>query len=243
MNRLPKNYKIIVTDDQTETVYSPIYDEACHSPDGASEETKYNYILGCDIEEKLSKGKQIVVLDVGLGLAQGLVELSKLNGRELINYYSVEIDKKFAIWALERLNIEYKIEFISNIEIISFNYENIQAKVILGDANLTCPIIFETLSLKFDAIFQDPFSPKNNKDMWSVKWFNLLKAHSKADIILSTYSASSSVRKTLIHCGWILKGRKGFANKRTSTLAYLSGKTDEQILHQVKSQKVEIIDI
>ena len=71
------------------------------------------------------------------------------------------------------------------------------------------------------AIYQDPFSPKKNPDLWTEDWFQFLKSISHQEVILSTYSASHSVQKNLGEAGWNVLRAPGFAHKRSSTRATL----------------------
>lgn len=57
-------------------------------------------------------------------------------------------------------------------------------------------------------------------------------------MILSTYSASSSIRKSLTEAGWILKRGDKFGPKRSSTRAYLRGETDPEILLHLERSPV-----
>ena len=65
-------YKIIETLDQTKTLWSEYFNEAFHNLFGAYEETLYNYISGCHIEDQLKSNQSVHVLDVGFGLGIGL---------------------------------------------------------------------------------------------------------------------------------------------------------------------------
>ena len=85
-----------------------------------------------------------------------------------------------------------------------------------------------------DAIFQDPFSPKRNPSLWTVEWFEDLKKLSSSEVTLSTYSSSTSVRKSLQAAGWFMKNAPGFSSKRTSTRAFLKGPSDPDVLDKLK---------
>jgi len=93
-------YKIIVTEDKSETVWSEFFDEACHNLSGAYDETIHNYINGCHIRDLLAKKNNLNVLDVGFGIGLGLKalidEARKLSSKNTsINYYSIELDENF----------------------------------------------------------------------------------------------------------------------------------------------------
>ena len=100
------NYKILKTEDNSETVWSEYFDEACHNLSGAYEETIHNYILGCGIPELLDQENNISILDVGFGVGVGLKAfIDQLRPKEksnaILSYYSIELDETFLLWSLK----------------------------------------------------------------------------------------------------------------------------------------------
>lgn len=225
-------YKIIKTDDNTNTIWSEYFDENCHNLSGAKEETLYNYIEGCELLQFSKKFDPVNIFDVGFGPGLGLLYLSKnLNTENIINYYSIEIDPELIKWALiNNFNNVNHIENETNsLNYIRFSLKNINIFIFIGDGRETIPkAIKQSLILPIHAIFQDPFSPKKNPTLWTVEWFLLLKSISHEEVLLSTYSSSVSIRKSLIEAGFKIENRKGFGQKRTMTRARLKGTTDPQ---------------
>lgn len=224
MEKLLKNYDIIITEDGSQTLFSHEFSENCHSISGAKSETQYNFIDGCKIKERLQSKSQLNILEVGFGTGLGPItlmdELRKLNFISHINFTSLEKDHQLIEYFFETMKLTpifndgcYSTELGSNGHIISL-------KIILGDARevITKDQYFPN---KYDAIFQDPFSPKKCPSLWTREWFEALKKRSSLEVILSTYSASLNIRKSLIEAGWIIEKRKGFGQKRSSTRAYL----------------------
>jgi len=72
-----------------------------------------------------------------------------------------------------------------------------------------------------------------------VEWFEDLKKHSHPEVVLSTYSASSSIRKALMQAGWVVEERQGFAGKRSSTRAFLKGIMSEGLIRKLSSDKIK----
>lgn len=246
------NYKIIKTDDQSETVWSEYFDEACHNLSGAKEETYHNYILGCNLSDLFSSSKTLHILDVGFGIGMGLaclIEFIATNSyhSHQVNYTSMELDDKFALWSLEKFLPDINLVEISTdgLTFLSGNYKNICIKIFLGDGRLTLPLAFNiNIISNFNAIFQDPFSPKKNPTLWTVEWFLFLKHSSVASVKLATYSASVSIRKSLVGAGWIIENHKGFGSKKSMTRATLSGSIDTILLDQLaRSPAVELHDL
>jgi hypothetical protein len=238
-------YKIIITEDNTQTLWSEYFDENCHNTSGAISETIYNYIEGCEIENLSSLYNPIHLFDVGFGPGIGLKCLLAFDFP--IKYYSIEIDRELVFWALRenfKLSNWQTLEMGDGISMVSFTIKNVEAYLFIGDARKSIPkAIEQKLILPLHAIFQDPFSPKKNPRLWTVEWFLLLKSISHPDVKLSTYSSSVSIRKSLIKAGFIIKNAKGFAKKRTMTKATLKGVIDPSLLLELeRSPTLELID-
>ena len=244
-------YKIIPTDDQSETVWSEYFDEACHNLSGAKDETIHNYINGCQLEELIKNSTEIHLLDVGFGIGMGLIcliDFIKLN--PLINcqihYTSIELDDLFAHWSLNKYLpfLKIKKNSIKNLEFLESTFHNISIKIFLGNGRITLPLAFnEKLIKNFNIIFQDPFSPKKNPDLWTVEWFLFLKNNSSEWVKMATYSASISIRKSMLSAGWIIENHPGFRTKKNMTKASLKGQIDQELLEQLaRSPAIAIHD-
>lgn len=249
------NYKIIKTEDNTETIWSEYFDEACHNLSGAYQETIHNYILGCNIPALIDQEKSFSVLDVGFGVGVGLLAL--IDQLKLYNdfkkqatYYSIELDEELLLWSLKTTLpslVLTKEEIKSKDDHLIFykgQWSHLDIYIFIGDGRQTLPTAFKMNLLKpLNAIFQDAFSPKKNPTLWSVEWFNFLKEISNQNVLMSTYSSSISIRKSLITAGWAIENATGFALKRSMTKANLMGKTSEDLLLQLsRSPSIEIRD-
>jgi tRNA U34 5-methylaminomethyl-2-thiouridine-forming methyltransferase MnmC len=260
------NYKLVKTEDNTETIWSEYFDEACHNLSGAYDETVYNYINGCHIPELFSRKNNAAVLDVGFGVGIGLkalidqVKISD-NPNIKVSYYSIELDEILLIWALKNTLPELKLDrceqiigseqliyycgqYGSSPNDIDLKHKSLEVKIFVGDGRITLPQAQGCgLIEQLDAIFQDAFSPKKNPALWSVEWFEFLKSLSLQSVELSTYSSSVSIRKSLLSANWIIENARGFANKKSMTKAKLTGETSKELLFQMdRSPSIEIRD-
>jgi tRNA U34 5-methylaminomethyl-2-thiouridine-forming methyltransferase MnmC len=242
-------YKIIETEDKTQTVWSEFFDENCHNLSGAYQETIYNYIEGCQLSQLVELHDQVNVFDVGFGIGVGLLsidEFLKVHPNKTINYYSIELDEELVIWAIKN-NLNNVTHVVSNedgIRKILFKLNNISVCIFIGDGRIT---VLEAKKLNLisplHAIFQDPFSPKKNPTLWTVEWFTLLKELSHPEVYLSTYSSSVSIRKSLLVAGFSIANAKGFGKKKTMTKARLVGTTSDELLLELKrSPTLELHD-
>jgi tRNA U34 5-methylaminomethyl-2-thiouridine-forming methyltransferase MnmC len=246
------NYKIIKTEDLTETVWSEFFNEACHNLSGAYEETFHNYILGCAIPDLIAKKSEVTILDVGFGVGVGLkalIDQLKISKKPTtkVFYYSIELDEELLLWSLKSTLPELKLErtVSENLLFYQGNFENlIEIQIFVGDGRLTLPLAFNLNLIKpLDAIFQDAFSPRKNPALWSVEWFAFLKDLSTPSVLLSTYSSSVTIRKSLLAANWVISEARGFANKKSMTKATLTGSTSEELLSQMtRSPTLEIRD-
>jgi len=94
-------------------------------------------------------------------------------------------------------------------------------------------------ALSFDAIYHDPFGPAANPESWGEPCFAWERAHLSDSGLITTYGASTPMRKAMAQAGLYLASRKGSGNKREMTLAAknpeaLSGYT---LLSQEKYRK------
>lgn len=246
------NYKIIKTDDHTETVWSEFFNEACHNLSGAKEETNYNYIYGCHLPRFFTQELTIHILDVGFGVGMGLsclIEFIETHSyhSHTVHYTSIELDDVFALWSLDKFlpNIHLQKVFSGNYSYLEGTYKNINIKIFLGDGRITLPKAQEkNIIPNFNIIFQDPFSPKKNPTLWTVEWFLFLKKFSCSNARMATYSASVSIRKSLVAAGWVIENHKGFGNKKSMTQASLEGTIETSLLDQLaRSPAVELHDL
>ncbi|MBT7610142.1 MAG: hypothetical protein HN576_10315 [Bacteriovoracaceae bacterium] len=251
-------YTVIDTEDGHTTLYSKYFDENCHSLKGAYEETCYNYVQGCNVLETAQIHNNCHILEVGFGIGLGYKcttdsfcqelsedELIKLK----ITFISLEIDPFLIEYAKMNTTIfseyfptfhELK-EYQMPVRHLKAKKDNKELIILIGDARKSLPLFSKKLNYKFDAIYQDPFSPKKNPILWTKQWFELLKNYSHAETKLSTYSSSSSVRKTLVHSGWIISNHKGFKSKKTCTHATLEGEICSNLLKGLQSEKIKVL--
>jgi tRNA U34 5-methylaminomethyl-2-thiouridine-forming methyltransferase MnmC len=219
---IPAGHQLIITKDQSESLFNETFQENLHSTEGAKSETIYNFIEGCEILNH--RGNTLSILEVGFGTGLGffttLEFLRKYSPGKKLIFYSLEIDLNLAKWALKDLQFTQ-----TDFGLLGLG-PDFELRVFIGDAREILP------KLKIgpmDAIYQDPFSPKKNPTLWTLEWFSLLLGLSGPNCILSTYSSSTNIRKSLLKAGWAVFERKGFGKKRTSTIARALGETPQKL--------------
>lgn len=229
----PPNHQWVPTEDGSHTLFSEAFQEACHSTSGAREETLLHYLKGCQVEAKFQTQEHVSILEVGFGLGIGfLTTLDVLkNETKPWSFLSLEIDRQLLEWfRLENINHPFLKLLTWKDNLLIAKNEQIELTIICGDARAELPLFLSSHPQRWDCIYQDAFSPKKNPTLWSVEWFELIKKSSGPEVMLSTYSASTSIRKSLIEAGWKLHKGEKFGPKKTSTRASLNGTSDPEIL-------------
>ncbi|MDP7319343.1 MAG: MnmC family methyltransferase [Bacteriovoracaceae bacterium] len=225
------NYKTIMTEDGSKTLYSALFQEACHSKTGAIEETHIHYIRGCRIKELAKIYDPLFILEVGFGAGVGFKETAKFfaKSQNKIMFFSFEID-------LELIRLFEKNEGIQFVQVDNhyhYVHDNVELVVLQGDARKEIKKLIAKKN-RFHAIYQDAFSPKRNSSLWTKQWFEDLYLVSHPKALMSTYSASSSIRKAMLAAGWKLSTGEKFGPKRSSTRAKKTGETQQDILKKLE---------
>jgi tRNA U34 5-methylaminomethyl-2-thiouridine-forming methyltransferase MnmC len=233
--------KIQITADGSHTAFCSIYNESCHSQEGAYSETDYIYIQGCEINSAQNKNTEINILEMGFGLGHGLAATLKAIPDRPFTFLSFEKNMDVIEIAKSEHSFLEKLQpsQFCDLKVLSLKINKAQLYIILGDARENLAHLSTHKNApKIHAIFQDAFSPKRNPRLWTVNWFEDLKKISHQDVILSTYSASSSVRKSLVTAGWKVQNRKGFAKKRSATIAKLFGESEQEVIDHLERSPV-----
>jgi len=217
-----KDY-LVNTSDGTSTLFLGEYNEAMHSDSGAYEEALLKHIYPSNI---LERDYEILnALDIGFGLGYNVLAL-------IYEFKKRKLNKKLNIISLEKNNdllpFMEKISFNDDRDLLYafirqaygsgyFSQENIEIKIFFDDARRIFP---NFRNMKFDAIFQDPFSPAKNPEMWTVDYFKVLYSLLKEDGVLTTYSSAIHVRRAMVEAGFFVAPGPSVGRKREGTLAF-----------------------
>lgn len=74
-------------------------------------------------------------------------------------------------------------------------------------------------SLQVQAIYHDPFGPKDNPDCWTVECFQWSGKHLSEKGRLVTYAANTPLRRAMVEAGLFIGSQKGSQQKREMTVA------------------------
>jgi len=241
-----KDKYLLTTDDGTSTLFIEEYEQAMHSMSGAYEESLLKHIIPSKILE--NEDININALDIGFGLGYNVLALMN-------EFISRKKRGKLKIISLEK--DRYFLEFMNNVkfndqrdEIYSFikdvyvsgegEYNGINLKILFGDARETIQSLAEN---KFNAVFQDPFSPSKNPELWSVDYFIKLKRLLTDNGIITTYSSADQIRRAIMEAGLNIgrgpsvgKKREGTIAALFETLTELNSEEKKAILENIKSE-------
>lgn len=225
----PKGHRWVTTEDGSQTLYSELFDENCHSTAGARNETQTHYIEGCEIERLLKANQNVSVLEVGFATGLGW-EMTKSLAYQFpksnLHFVSLELDEELIQWVLPKAEKKVSKGVVS-YEVID---QNVKLTVIAGDARSSLPCWIQQYPEKFHAIYQDAFSPKKNPTLWTVEWFKFLGDVSIPGCIMSTYSSSVSIRKSMVEAHWGVRNGQNFGPKKSSTRAHWQMPSDDEII-------------
>jgi tRNA U34 5-methylaminomethyl-2-thiouridine-forming methyltransferase MnmC len=220
---------LVETADGSLTVRHQGHGQDFHSSEGARFEAWELYVVASGFRASLaSDGRALSVLDVGMGLGYNAVATMAAwlysDGLRSLQMVSLEIDPRLPAallggqapwcqnWSAEWLAVLRHLKKTNDNE---FTAEMIHPKseiaarwrIVVGDGSKTdlqaaiAPSILGLMP-KVDYIWQDPFTPELNPDMWSGEWFRRLCAVSHGDTRLMTYSVSRVVKEALTAGGW-----------------------------------------
>lgn len=254
------NYKVLITEDGSPTLWSENYKEACHSLAGANKETDLYYIQGCKIAERAAIYSPLCILEIGFGLGVGyertLKELNEKAPQSEFFYLSVEQDETLLTWSQQRIPSTSSSNYPSRQNLQKGFFAEIpcwrnktsagELVVLIGEARecmATLEKKFQEGGMRpaFHAIYQDAFSPLKNAELWTVEWFTTLQSLAHLDCILSTFSASSRMRKALVEAGWKVHEGERMGSKRASTYATLHGESSTAILQRLQRSPVKAL--
>lgn len=222
--------EIIVTKDNSHTIYLPHLNEHYHSIHGAIQESQHVFIrngLGYFLNAGL---KEIKILEVGFGtglnaLLTGLksiaipqtsiyytsIELNPLPQELIIQLNYAELTEQSEL-AHTIFNKIHTADWNKPVNIHDrFTLHKIQGGIqqtqLLGNHHL---------------IYFDAFAPDKQPDMWTIDVFQKLFLHLQPGGALVTYCAKGIVKRTLKSVGFVVEALQGPPGKREMIRAFKS---------------------
>ncbi len=213
-------YKEVKTKDNTFTLKNLEYNECYHSSEGALKETYYKHVsvmkdLADDIDEE-----EIRILDICFGLGYNtFVSILNRPKHKKLKIFSPELDLEL-VKSLK--NFKYPKEFDKIKNIINEVSKNLYYKdefVEIEVANVDAREYIKNLE-NIHFVYQDAFSPKVNKELWTIEYFNDLKKILNQKGVITTYSVATPVRCALYKLGFKLFTHKDDFIRKGSIAAF-----------------------
>jgi len=212
--------KIIVTKDDSKTIFIPEMNETYHSIHGAYTEAEHVFIKnGLGFCEDLSSVK-IFEMGFGTGLNTLLSYIFSIKNNKKIIYHTIE---KYPVTEEEVKALNYcgELNFVEYITIYDFFHQseweveheikNFIFKKIKNDI-----LLFDTTE-KYDLIFFDAFAPSHQLHLWEKdvlkKMYDMLNENG----FLITYCAQGEFKRNLKSIGFKIENLPGPPGKREIT--------------------------
>lgn len=200
-----------------------LYDEGYYGPDDGLEESRYVFLEGNGLPERLERG--FTIAETGFGTGLNLLALAQLAHQRMegvpLTYISVEKHPlERGAWlqchrnwpeiegwraALEELwpeaNGGWKRFELGAIEVHLYHGD-------IDDWFAAFP------GLKVNAWFLDGFSPAKNPEMWRQELFEGMAHRSAPGASLATFTCAGKVRRGLLAAGFEVEKSPGFGRKK-----------------------------
>jgi len=185
--------------------------EIMHPVVGAANESEQLYVRQSRLAERLAQGGEpLVLFDVGLGAGSNALAALRAAraapaGSRRLEIVSFEVEPgalAFAVEgeAAERLGLSP--EDLAAARALLANgvheEERVRWRLVLGDALTTLP----AEQAVADVVFWDPFSPKQDVELWTLGAFTSLRARCGPRATVFTYSTATAVRSALLLAGF-----------------------------------------
>lgn len=223
-------HEIIITKDNSHTIYLPHLNEHYHSIYGAIQESKHVFIKN-GLEYFLNAQPcEIKILEVGFGTGLNAL-LSGLKSTAIpettIYYTSVELNPlpedvvrqlNYAELAEENetaQNIFKKIHAAAWNEAVTINNNFVLHKI---HGSIQQVQLLEN----YHIIYFDAFAPEKQAEMWTIEVFQKLFNHMLPGGVLVTYCAKGIVKRTLRSAGFVVEALQGPPGKREMIRAFKS---------------------
>lgn len=205
------NYRLIQSADDSATLYNTQYGESYHATnEGAMTESLHKHVRPAIALGGLCARPVVRILDICFGLGYNtLCSLYELQNQGFLGQIEIYSPEKDAALLQQCATLRYPEALRPFLPILGalccdrfYESRNLRIELYLGDAH---DYLRELCArhLRFDAIYQDPFSPPKNPELWRLAHFQSLFALLAPSGILTTYSQSSRALYTAHCCGFL----------------------------------------
>lgn len=211
------------------------YGDIYASRDGASLQARFVFLKGNGLPDRWGDKDQFVILENGFGLGTNFLTTlqtwrSDPKRSKTLHFVSIEKHpptadqiKAFCDPALSSEAKELAQQWpkpFHGVHRLFFDDQSVVLTLYFMDSKEAV----KKLTLGFDALFLDGFSPKVNPDMWNPALLKGLARYARKDATLATWCVSGTVRKALEESGFSIEKVPGLLHKREMTTGFFSPK-------------------
>ena len=220
-----------------EILRSKEYDDIYFSPENGQEESRYVFLKGNHLKERMPNNKNFIIGELGFGtglnflltwklfqdlnIKDGYLDYVSIEGYPLQKKQISKIHEKHP--SLQKLWIELQDELPplwSGIHRLNLNHGKIRLTLIYSDALKA----LKNSVFNADAWFLDGFNPNKNLDMWSSEVMTEVYRLTKPSGTFATFSSAGFVRRNLEKAGFEVKKIKGYSFKKEMSCGQKPGK-------------------
>ncbi|MGB0806295.1 MAG: tRNA (5-methylaminomethyl-2-thiouridine)(34)-methyltransferase MnmD [Salibacteraceae bacterium] len=206
---------LILTGDNSPSLYNPELNETYHSKHGARQESEHVYIKS-GLNELIHL-KEVRVFEMGFGTGLNIL---------LSNNFANQHNKKVTVTSIEAYPLNHEITEKLNyansaIEQSIFDKlhlapweEKTQIDSFLSLTKMNVKLEDVCFTSEFDIVFYDAFGPDKQPHLWTPQIFKKLFELLDDNGILVTYSAKGQVRRDLQSVGFRVERIQGPPGKR-----------------------------
>ena len=210
--------EVVITSDNSSSIYSSQYDALYHSKHGAIQESEHVFIAAgykFFLEKKPQNNIKILELGFGTGLNALLTARQCQNHNINVEYTALEAYPLSDI-TIALLNHGTELGSASLFTEIHKSSWNNQVKIGSCFKLNKVKTLFEEYQTSefFDIIYFDAFAPDIQEELWGLDIMKKMYSFSKKGSILVTYSAKGVVRRTMEEVGFEVERIPGPVGKR-----------------------------
>ncbi len=227
----PSRYRVVRTRSGAAAVRDEVLGEVMHPVVGALREAVQLYATQSRLRERLLEPAEapLVLFDVGLGAGSNALAARRISeslpaaGRRL-EIVSFERDTEALQLALDPSHAA-ELELAgepgraarSLLALGRHETQRTRWRLLRGDA--LAALERGAAETACDVVFWDPFSPKANPELWTVRAFSALRSVCNPRATLFTYSGSTTVRAALLLAGFAVGSGEPSGAQKESTCA------------------------
>ena len=204
-------YREITSADSSATLYNAQYGESYHATnEGALTESLNKHVRPAIALAHLLSRPTLRILDLCFGLGYNtLCSLYELQNQGFMGQIAIYSPEKDAALLQQCATLRYPEALHPFLPLLRtlcrdrfYESPNLRIELHIGDAH-DYLYALTARNLCFDVIYQDPFSPPKNPELWNLAHFEALFALLAPSGILTTYSQSARALYTAHCCGFL----------------------------------------